>query len=67
VRVRLEYAADHTELTITDDGQGFDANEVGPDRYGLAGMRERASMIDAELTVTSSPGGGTRIWCSLKR
>ncbi len=67
VRVRLEYAADRTELTISDDGQGFDRDGVEPDRYGLAGMQERASMIGAELRVSSSPAGGTRVWCSLKR
>jgi signal transduction histidine kinase len=67
VRVRLEYAADSTELTISDDGQGFDPDGVDPERFGLAGMQERASMIDAVLTVSSNPAGGTRIWCSLKR
>jgi signal transduction histidine kinase len=67
VRVVLEYAADCTELTISDDGQGFDPDGIEPDRYGLAGMQERASMIGAELAVTSTPNGGTRVWCSLKR
>jgi signal transduction histidine kinase len=67
VRVRLEYAANRTELTVIDDGLGFDPEGVDPDRYGLAGMQERAGMIDAELVVSSNPGGGTRVWCSLKR
>jgi signal transduction histidine kinase len=67
VRVVLEYASDCTELTVSDDGGGFDPNGVDPDRYGLAGMNERASMIGAKLEVTSSPEGGTRVWCSLKR
>ena len=67
VRVRLEYAADRTELTISDDGRGFDRGGVEPGRYGLAGMQERASMIGAELGVSSTPSGGTRVWCSLQR
>jgi signal transduction histidine kinase len=67
VRVRLEYAADRTELTITDDGRGFDPENVDPAHFGLAGMRERAAMIGATLTARSAPGGGTEIWCSLSR
>ncbi|MFC2037299.1 histidine kinase [Chloroflexota bacterium] len=67
VRVRLEYAADRTILTIQDDGRGFDPGPVDPDRFGLAGMSERAAMIGATLEVNSRPGGGTEVWCSLKR
>jgi signal transduction histidine kinase len=67
VRVLLEYAADCTEMTITDDGRGFDRDEVASDRYGLMGMQERANAIGAELTVNSPPAGGTRIWCALRR
>jgi signal transduction histidine kinase len=67
VHVRLDYATDSTELTIVDDGQGFNPSSTGPDRYGLAGMHERAAMIGAALTVASNPGGGTRVWCSLPR
>jgi signal transduction histidine kinase len=67
VRVRLEYAADRTILTIQDDGRGFGPGPVAPDRFGLAGMSERAAMIGASLEVNSRPGGGTEVWCSLKR
>jgi two-component system sensor histidine kinase DegS len=67
VRVRLEYAADRTELMIGDDGRGFDPGDVEPAHFGLAGMRERAAMVGATLTPRSAPGGGTEIWCSLPR
>jgi signal transduction histidine kinase len=40
---------------------------VEPDRYGLAGMRERAEMIGARLAVTSQPGAGTEVAVSLRR
>lgn len=48
-------------LTICDDGVGFDGTlpEVG--RYGLRGMRERATVIGARLTVHSRAGHGTTI------
>lgn len=67
VTVRLEYAADRTVLTIQDDGRGFDPLAVESDRYGLTGMQERAATIGAKLEVSSRPGGGTAVWCSLMR
>ena len=67
VNLRLEYGADSTDLILRDDGVGFDASEVDLDRYGLTGMRERAAIIDAKLEVSSNPGGGTEVWCSLRR
>jgi signal transduction histidine kinase len=67
VRVRLEYAADATELMVGDDGRGFDLDAVDPAHFGLAGMRERAAIIGATLTARSAPAGGTEIWCSLPR
>ena len=51
---------------IRDDGQGFDAGAVlrGPwqDRgLGLAGMQERAMLLDGTVKIESQPGGGTTI------
>lgn len=65
--VRLAFGSDRTDLIIRDDGRGFDPAAVETDRYGLTGMQERAAMIGATLEVTSGPGGGTEVWCSLKR
>jgi signal transduction histidine kinase len=48
------------EVTVRDDGRGFDAN-VKTDGFGLVGMRERADMFGGTLEVKSSPGGGTTI------
>ncbi|MBK1786655.1 sensor histidine kinase [Prauserella cavernicola] len=44
-------------LTITDDGRGAVIKEGA----GIRGMRERALLINAQLTVDSTPGEGTRI------
>ena len=48
-------------LEIRDDGVGFNPAAAPADRYGLAGMRERADLIGADLHVESAPGHGTRI------
>ncbi|MER3453314.1 MAG: sensor histidine kinase, partial [Acidimicrobiia bacterium] len=54
-------------LEVSDDGRGFDVQEVArSDAYGLVGMRERADAIGAALTVTSAPGGGTTVRCLLE-
>ena len=51
------------ELRVRDNGVGFDAGAGNPndDGIGLSGMAERARLVGGELTVTSSPGSGTRV------
>jgi signal transduction histidine kinase len=67
VTARLAFGFDRIDLTIRDDGAGFDPDAVPQDRFGLTGMHERAAMIGASLGVSSHPGGGTEVWCSLPR
>lgn len=67
VTVRLARGADRIDLVLRDDGVGFEPATVNPDHYGLTGMRERAVMIGATLEVNTHPGGGTEVWCTLKR
>lgn len=47
-------------MTITDDGDGFDEEEVTKG-FGLDGMRERAELIDANFEIYSRRNHGTRI------
>ena len=62
VKVRLAHKNTGVELTVADDGHGFDLLSVGQeDRFGLRGMREHSDILDGELTVESRPGGGTTI------
>ena len=53
------------ELVVHDDGRGFEtARGVRDSAYGLVGMRERADVIGARLTIDSRPGHGTTITVS---
>ncbi|MFQ5857091.1 MAG: GAF domain-containing protein, partial [Anaerolineae bacterium] len=62
VTVRLLREDDHLELTVADDGRGFDpALPQGRHRVGLASMRERARSLGGQLTLATSPGQGTRV------
>jgi signal transduction histidine kinase len=47
-------------LKIRDDGSGFDTSEHS-DGFGLAGMHERAHLLEGTLEVNSAPGSGTTI------
>lgn len=56
--IRLEHRPEQVQLTITDDGPGFDpdAQHTG---LGLVGMRERSRQLGAELHITSGTTGTT--------
>ncbi|MBF0195996.1 MAG: PAS domain S-box protein [Magnetococcales bacterium] len=48
-------------LTITDNGHGFESQDVKASSVGLAIMRERAQRIKVELDIQSKLGHGTTI------
>jgi two-component system, NarL family, sensor histidine kinase UhpB len=48
------------DLEVVDDGRGF-AFEESERGLGIGGMRERALLIDGELTIESRPGHGTTV------
>lgn len=54
------------ELSITDDGVGFDPAAAHPGHYGLIGMQEQAQLIDAELVLHSAPGAGATVRLRLR-
>ena len=62
VRILLHRRAGGLELSVIDDGLGFEPHEEPlPTTYGLEGMRERAALIGARLEVRSLPGRGTTV------
>jgi signal transduction histidine kinase len=53
---------DEVQMTVRDDGVGFDAEEPGPEgHYGLTMMRERATVASGTFAIESVPGQGTMI------
>ena len=61
VRITLDCAADAIDLSVVDDGIGFDPASVPAGRLGLVIMRERAESIGAEISVISAPRAGARV------
>jgi signal transduction histidine kinase len=53
---------DEVEMTLRDDGVGFDVEAPGPEgHYGMTMMRERATVGGGTLTIQSVSGEGTTI------
>ena len=52
------------EVTVADDGRGFDT-AVAYDGFGLVGMRERAALARGSLEVTAGSPHGTVIHASI--
>lgn len=49
------------QLTIEDDGRGFDADASFGDHLGLASMRERVELLGGAMRIESAVGEGTTI------
>lgn len=64
VQLRLERTEQHIVLTVRDDGRGL-VSDASPPSHGISGMRERAMLIGAQLTLTEPPAGGTQVQLSI--
>jgi len=61
IRVGLRGREGGLEMTIEDDGHGFDADRPSPGGYGLRNMADRARDIGADYRIEAGPGKGVRI------
>lgn len=60
VQVRVRRDDGTIELSVSDDGRGFTFDQAAGG-LGLAGMRERALLVNGDLQVESRPQIGTRV------
>lgn len=56
VRIEFHDGDGSLSLQVTDDGSGFEPDEVAEGHYGLVGMRERAALLGGTLEIASRPG-----------
>jgi signal transduction histidine kinase len=54
-------ASSEVKLEVQDDGVGFSAAKRTPQQLGIGIMHERAAAIQADLSLESKPGYGTRL------
>ncbi|MEJ2718968.1 MAG: response regulator, partial [Deltaproteobacteria bacterium] len=65
IQVRLRRLDDHVEVTVSDDGAGFDPQTVEPKEgqtggFGLFSIRERLDLLGGKMEIDSAPGRGSR-------
>jgi signal transduction histidine kinase len=66
-KVRIFFRLHNTrfEMEIVDKGVGFDPALLDDGGMGMHTMQERAELLGGQLSVTSSPGHGTKVlFCS---
>lgn len=60
--VHLRPSRGGIHLSVRDEGLGFDVEKVlGGDGLGLVSMRERVRFVNGEISILSTPDGGTTI------
>ena len=64
VRLSLNKASKKIELTISDNGEGFDVKGTLRHGLGLVSMRERATLSNGSFAIESVKGKGTTIRAS---
>ncbi len=67
IRMRLDFGRELLLLRVADDGLGFDprAPKESKGGFGLVGMRERASELNGNVDIRSSPGQGAEVTLSV--
>lgn len=63
--VQLKYDGDIMNLTVGDDGVGFEVKGQKKGHYGLSNIEQRASKFRGTVSVQSAPGAGTKIHVTL--
>lgn len=61
ISIQLVTTPNYIQLTILDDGQGFDPEKLTSGRFGLVGLNERVKLLGGKFHLQSSPGKGTRV------
>jgi len=63
VSVEARVVESWLEITVQDDGQGFDPADqnLRKDHYGLLGLQERAHLVEGTLSLSSSAREGTTL------
>jgi two-component system sensor histidine kinase UhpB len=60
VKISLQEHAREVALTIKDNGHGFD-QQRHPQRFGLAGIKERVDSVEGRLSIESSEQQGVTV------
>lgn len=67
VMVTYKQSKKNIILKITDDGRGFDLNEIDRSGLGLESMKERTQKINGIFKISSTPGSGTAVTVTIPK
>jgi ligand-binding sensor domain-containing protein/signal transduction histidine kinase len=68
--IEFTYSAGQLEVTVRDDGSGFDPGTVpgdGQPHYGITGMQERVRSLNGRIEWISARGRGTTVRFVIRR
>jgi signal transduction histidine kinase len=65
VSVALRSKRTFVEVSVMDNGRGFDPGELDTDRLGLSGISERVRLLGGAVEIETSPGVGTTVRATL--
>jgi signal transduction histidine kinase len=68
--IEFTYSAGQLEVTVRDDGSGFDPGTVpgdGQPHYGITGMQERVRSLNGRIEWNSTRGQGTTVRFVIRR
>jgi signal transduction histidine kinase len=63
--VTVRYGVDAVEVDVRDDGRATPGSAANGGGQGLAGRRERVSLLGGTLEAGPLPGGGYRVHARL--
>jgi two-component system sensor histidine kinase DegS len=66
INIKLHYEPHSLSILVCDNGKGFNLEEVEQQRAtnrsaGINNIRKRASLMQARVTIVSSPSCGTKL------
>lgn len=61
ISVGLGLSSGHLEVTVSDDGAGFDAAKGHGPHHGIDGVADRLEALGGSVALDSRPGQGTRL------
>lgn len=68
ILIKARYAPDTLAISVSDDGIGFELDQMTKTGLGLKNLESRTQILDARIKINSTPGKGTTailLICSL--
>ncbi len=61
IHVHLAYGKEALQISVTDDGKGFQIDSIKTDGFGLSGIKSRVRTVGGKINISSTPGTGTHL------